>query len=58
LKFKNIPYLKNSNGLIQPDRIKTAGKGSLYPAGDNNTDEGKAQNRRVVIKQIKPHDKD
>jgi len=30
-------------------RIETAGMGSLSPIGDNNTEAGKAQNRRVEV---------
>ncbi|MGB0811941.1 MAG: OmpA family protein [Flavobacteriaceae bacterium] len=32
---------------ISPDRLSIAGYGSSQPLGDNNTREGRAQNRRV-----------
>src|SRR5690606_4633953 len=32
---------------IQASRIETSGKGQSEPVGNNNTSEGKAQNRRV-----------
>ena len=37
------------NNGISPDRIQTSGKGSSEPVADNNTEEGKAQNRRIEI---------
>lgn len=33
---------------IDPSRIRTAGMGMLQPIADNNTEEGRAENRRVV----------
>jgi outer membrane protein OmpA-like peptidoglycan-associated protein len=35
---------------IRAERIKIQGFGELNPVGDNSTDEGRAQNRRVEIK--------
>lgn len=37
------------NNGINPDRIQTSGKGSSEPVSDNQTEEGKAQNRRIEI---------
>ena len=37
---------------IADNRLQTLGKGESEPLGDNNTTEGKAQNRRVVFKKI------
>lgn len=37
---------------IADTRLQTQGKGESEPLGDNNTPEGKAQNRRVVFKKI------
>lgn len=37
------------NNGINPDRIQTSGKGSSEPVAGNNTEEGKAQNRRIEI---------
>lgn len=34
---------------ISPDRLNAVGKGMREPLNDNNTDENRAQNRRVVI---------
>jgi OOP family OmpA-OmpF porin len=38
-----------SNG-ISIDRLEAKGYGSSMPIADNNTKEGKAQNRRVEMK--------
>ncbi len=35
---------------ISPDKLSAEGKGEYAPIADNNTDEGRAQNRRVEIK--------
>lgn len=35
---------------IEPSRLKAVGKGEGDPVGDNSTQEGRMQNRRVVIK--------
>jgi len=37
---------------ISDSRLQTQGKGESEPIGDNNTPDGKAQNRRVVFKKI------
>ncbi|ASO03982.1 OmpA family protein [Arenibacter algicola] len=37
---------------ISDSRLQTQGKGENEPIGDNNTPDGKAQNRRVVFKKI------
>jgi outer membrane protein OmpA-like peptidoglycan-associated protein len=42
-------YLGSEYG-IQPSRIKVVSYGSENPIGDNTTQEGRALNRRVVIK--------
>ena len=39
-------YLVNNFG-IDPSRIETVGLGEANPIADNNTDEGRAQNRRI-----------
>ena len=41
-------YLVTRHG-IDPGRISTVGKGSLEPAYDNSTAEGRAKNRRALI---------
>lgn len=38
-----------SNFSVAGDRLTTAGFGDAKPAGDNNTDAGRAQNRRVEL---------
>ena len=40
-------YLMNQG--VQPQRILTAGRGENQPIANNNTDAGRAQNRRVEI---------
>lgn len=37
------------NNGINPERIQTSGKGSSEPVAGNDTEEGKAQNRRIEI---------
>lgn len=37
---------------VAADRIATQGMGSAHPVGDNNSEEGRAQNRRVEIKSV------
>ena len=37
---------------ISGDRLQTEGKGESVPVGDNNTPDGKAQNRRVEFVKI------
>ena len=37
---------------IDAGRLQTDGKGEMDPVGDNNTVEGKAQNRRVEFIKI------
>jgi outer membrane protein OmpA-like peptidoglycan-associated protein len=41
-------YLVTRHG-IDPGRITAVGKGSLEPAYDNSTAEGRAKNRRALI---------
>jgi len=45
-------YLKSA-GQVRPDRMRVSGRGENEPMADNNTDEGRALNRRVVIEVIK-----
>lgn len=35
---------------ISPDRLQAEGYGEQYPVGDNSTEEGRAQNRRVSMR--------
>ena len=44
-----VDFLKQSYG-IDPELIAPVGRGEDFPIGDNNTPEGRAQNRRVEIK--------
>jgi outer membrane protein OmpA-like peptidoglycan-associated protein len=37
---------------VDPGRLQTIGKGESVPVGDNNTADGKAENRRVVFNKI------
>ena len=34
---------------VSPQRVETAGRGAREPLADNNTDTGRAKNRRVEI---------
>lgn len=34
---------------IDPSRLESKGYGDQYPVGDNDTDEGRAQNRRIAL---------
>jgi OOP family OmpA-OmpF porin len=34
---------------IDPSRLEAKGYGDQYPVGDNNTEEGRAQNRRIAL---------
>jgi outer membrane protein OmpA-like peptidoglycan-associated protein len=38
------------NGGIMPERIRTEGFGESKPVASNDTDEGRAQNRRVELR--------
>lgn len=42
-----VKIILTKSYAIQEKRIKTKGKGATEAVGDNNTEEGKAQNRRV-----------
>ena len=42
-----------SAGQVRPERMQVSGMGENEPMADNNTDEGRALNRRVVIEVIK-----
>ena len=42
-------YLK-AKGVVLGDRFTTMGYGAADPVGDNSTEEGRAQNRRVTIR--------
>jgi outer membrane protein OmpA-like peptidoglycan-associated protein len=35
---------------VSPDRLEAEGYGEQYPVGDNSTEEGRAQNRRVSMR--------
>ena len=47
-RAKSVARILTSNG-IAANRIQTASKGKAEPVADNNTDDGRHQNRRVVI---------
>ena len=42
-----------SVGQVRPERMQVSGQGENEPLADNNTDEGRTLNRRVVIEVIK-----
>jgi len=42
-----VRILRDNN--VDPTRLTAAGKGKYSPVGDNNTEEGRAQNRRTEI---------
>ncbi len=35
---------------VQPERLESEGYGSDYPVADNNSEEGRAQNRRIAVR--------
>ena len=47
-RAKSVARILTSNG-IAANRINTSSKGKSEPVADNSTDEGRQQNRRVVI---------
>ena len=42
-------YMRGATN-IEPSHIKSSGRGDYIPVADNSTAEGRALNRRVVIK--------
>ncbi len=46
-KRANAVFSALTTYKIEPSRLKTSGKGERYPIADNNTSEGRANNRRV-----------
>ncbi len=34
---------------IDPSRLESKGYGDQYPVGDNSTEDGRAQNRRIAL---------
>lgn len=54
LSFERAQAVKNrlASKKIDINRIAAVGYGSLRPVGDNNTEEGRAQNRRIEFKII------
>jgi outer membrane protein OmpA-like peptidoglycan-associated protein len=45
-------YLEG-HGKVRPEVLRVSGKGEADPIGDNNTDEGRRLNRRVVLEVVK-----
>ena len=48
-RASNVVEFLIGQGGISPDRLSAVGYGEYRPISDNNTDEGRAQNRRVDI---------
>jgi outer membrane protein OmpA-like peptidoglycan-associated protein len=47
-RAKNVMDALVADG-IDPSRLEAKGYGDQYPVGDNNTEEGRAQNRRIAL---------
>lgn len=47
-------FLKATQGFIKPERVIVKGYGELLPVACNDTDKGKARNRRVEVWTIRP----
>ncbi|MDV4151670.1 flagellar motor protein MotB [Clostridium sp. AL.422] len=49
IRASNVVEFLIEKGSVSPDRLSAVGYGEYRPISDNNTDEGKAKNRRVDI---------
>jgi OOP family OmpA-OmpF porin len=47
-RAKNVMDSLVASG-VDPSRLESKGYGDQYPVGDNNTEEGRAQNRRIAL---------
>lgn len=47
--YQKVKAFLVKKGGIAADRLTTAGLGDTQPVADNGTEEGRAQNRRVVL---------
>ncbi len=47
-------FIKATQGFIKPERVIVKGYGELLPVACNDTDKGKARNRRVEVWTIRP----